>query len=62
MNKHTIRLTFDVSEEAVMTHGIQQVLQGIRLREDGKVIVPIEAGRGAMINNPAPCGTWERVE
>ena len=56
-----ILLSFTISEEAVLTHGIAEALRHIRLTSQGKVIVPIELGGGMVMGNPAPCGTWIRV-
>jgi hypothetical protein len=54
-------LTFRVSESAVMTRGIRDVIERIRLSDNGSIIIPVELGNGYAMDNPAPCGTWERV-
>ena len=61
-NDPQIALRFNLSEKDIMALGIGGALDGIRLEPGGKVIVPVRMNGGYEIGNPAPCGTWERVE
>lgn len=55
-----LKLIFTVDAERAMTHGVEAVTSGLRLTPDGKIVIPIDSGQW-VINNPAPCGTWELV-
>lgn len=57
-----LRIVMDIEESVVLTKGVEGALRLMRLEASGKVIIPVDLGRGLTMHNPAPCGTWERVE
>lgn len=60
MSARKILLNIELEEPVVMNEGIASALDGLRLMDNGTVIIPKRLGGGLTMTNPAPCGTWER--
>jgi hypothetical protein len=61
-NEPVIRFQFDVRERDIHNYGLAAVLEEMCMTSEGKVIIPLRLGGGLVMANPAPSGTWERLD
>lgn len=57
-----IKIELTVEMARAVASGVAELLSQVELRDNGTLTIPVNLGNGMVMNNPAPCGTWELVD